>query len=199
MKDFPPLPENFNLSTVNDESINGSETTVERLLSAISVSKASGHDELFNWVLKSISDILAPAITDIFNPSLSECKFPKVRKIADVPLVPKAKNITDFNKDLRPISLTSALSKIAENFIIEYDLKSKLLLRKMDPMQFGFIQGSNTTLEIISMMHTWLAALDGTGSTVRVALLDYRNKLSRCWKIDVIMLSLMLYSECRRC
>ena len=25
------------------------------------------------------------------------------------------------------------------------------------------------------MMHTWLDALDGTGSTVRVALLDYRK------------------------
>jgi hypothetical protein len=28
---------------------------------------------------------------------------------------------------LRPISLTSTLSKIAENLIIEYELKSKLL------------------------------------------------------------------------
>jgi hypothetical protein len=107
MKDFPPLPEDFNLSTDNDEPISVSETTVERLLRAISVSKASGPDELPNWVLKSFSDILAPAITDIFNASFRECKVPKVWKIADVP--------------------------------------------------------------------TWLAALDGTGSTVRVALLDYRK------------------------
>ena len=174
MKEFPPLPEDFNLSTDNDEPISVTETTVERLLRAISVSKASGPDELPNWVLKSFSDILAPAITDIFNASFRECKVPRVWKIADVPPVPKAKNITDFNKDLRPISLTSTLSKIAENLIIEYELKSKLL-RKMDPMQFGFIPGSNTTLALISMMHTWLDALDGTGSTVRVALLDYRK------------------------
>lgn len=94
--------------------------------------------------------------------------------MADVPPVPKTKNIIDFNKDLRPISLTSTLSKIAENIIIEYELKSKLL-RKMDPKQYGFILGSNTTVALISMMHTWLAALDGTGATVRVALLDYRK------------------------
>jgi hypothetical protein len=92
---------------------------VERLLRAISVSKASGPDELPNWVLKSFSDILEPAITDIFNASFRECKVPKVRKIADVPPVPEAKNITDFNKDLRPISLTSTLSQIAENIIME--------------------------------------------------------------------------------
>ena len=59
MKDFPPLPEDFNLSTDNDEPISVSETTVEQLLRAISVSKASGPDELPNWVLKSFSDILA--------------------------------------------------------------------------------------------------------------------------------------------
>ena len=124
--------------------------------------------------LMSFSVILAPAITDILNASFREGRVPKVRKMADVPPVPKTKNITDFNKDLRPISLTSTLSKIAENIIIEYELKSKLL-RKMDPKQYAFIPGSNTTLALISMMHTWLAALDGTGATVRVALLDYRK------------------------
>ena len=96
--------------------------------------------------------------------------MPKVWKTADMPPVPITKNITDFNKDLRPISLTSTWSKIAENIIIEYEL-----LRKMDPKQYGFIPGSNTTLALISIMHTWLAALDGTGATVRVALLDYRK------------------------
>jgi hypothetical protein len=148
MKDCPPLPEDFNLSTDNDEPIIVAETTVERILRAISVSKASGPDELPNWVLKSFSDILAPAITDIFNASFHECKVPKVWKIADVPPVPKAKNITDFNKNFRSISLTSTLSKIAENIIIEYELKSKLL-RKMDTMQFSFIPGLNKTLSLI--------------------------------------------------
>ena len=100
--------------------------------------------------------------------------MPKVWKTADMPPVPITKNITDFSKDLRPISLTSTWSKIAENIIIEYELKSKLL-RKMDPKQYGFIPGSNTTLALISIMHTWLAALDGTGATVRIALLDYRK------------------------
>ena len=174
MKDFSPLPEDFNLQTDNDEPITTSEETVAQLLRAISVSKASGPDELPNWVLKNFSDILAPAITIILNASFRECKVPKVWKMADVPPVPKEVNIFDFNKDLRPISLTSTLSKIAENIVINYELKPKLL-KRMDPMQFGFIPGSNTTIALISMMHTWLAALDGTGSSVRVALLDYRK------------------------
>ena len=42
LKDFVPLPNDFNLPIDNDEPISVSETTVEWLLRAISVSKASG-------------------------------------------------------------------------------------------------------------------------------------------------------------
>ncbi len=121
------MQEDFNLPTDNDEPIIISEIIVERLLRAIRVSKASGPDQLPNWILKRLSYILKPAITDILNTSFRECKVPKAWKIADIPPVPKARNITDFNKDLRPVSLISTLSKIAENIIVEYELKSKLL------------------------------------------------------------------------
>ncbi len=78
-----------------------------------------------------------------------------------------AKDIEDFNKDLRPISLTSTLSKIAEDFIIQHDLKPKLL-NVIDPNQFGFIPGSSTKFALISMLHKWLTATDGSGSAIGV-------------------------------
>jgi hypothetical protein len=53
-------------------------------------------------------------------------------------------------------------------------LKPKLL-NIIDPKQFGFIPGSSTKFALISMLHKWLAATDGTGSAVRVILLDYRK------------------------
>ena len=40
-------------------------------------------------------------------------------KIATTAPLPKAQDIKYFNKDLRPIALTSTLSKIAEEFIIQ--------------------------------------------------------------------------------
>ena len=52
-----------------------------------------------------------------------------------------------------------------------HELKPKIL-QKIDTNQFGFIPKSCTTHAIISMLHSWLAATDGTGSTVKVALLD---------------------------
>ena len=46
--------------------------------------------------------------------------------------IPKHSKGTDFNKDLRPISLTSTLSKVAEGFIIDKEL-TPVLLKSLDP------------------------------------------------------------------
>jgi len=45
----------------------------------------------------------------------------------------------------------------------------------MDPNQFGFIPDSCTTFALISMLHHWFEATDGTGAHVRAALLDYKK------------------------
>ena len=95
-------------------------------------------------------------------------------KLANVTPLPKTVAIEDFNKDLRPISLTPTLSKIAESCIIEQEIRPTLL-KAMDPNQFGFVPNSCTTFALISMLHRWLENTDGTGSRVRVALLDYRK------------------------
>lgn len=47
------------------------------------------------------------------------------------------------------------------------------VLSTIDPSQFGFIPGSPTTFALFSVFHHWLSATDGTGSTVRTALLDF--------------------------
>ena len=80
----------------------------------------------------------------------------------------------DLNKDLRPISLTFTLSKIVESIVIEKELKSTLL-RSIDPCQFGFIPQSSTSVALISMFHRWLSSTEGTGSTIRTVLFDYRE------------------------
>ena len=127
------------------------------------------------WRIKHVSlyGLFTPKSL-ILNASFSESMVPKVWKIANVVPLPKTSTVVDINKDLRPISLTSTLSKIAEDFIIEKALKPAVL-PAIDPAQFGFIPGSCTTFALISMFHHWLHATDGTGSTVRTALLDFRK------------------------
>ena len=147
---------------------------MRRKLREISCARAGRPDDLPNWVLREFADILTAPVADILNSSFSECKIPRAWKIADVSPLPKAPTVNDINKDLRPISLTSTLSKVAESFVIDEDLKP-VLLSAVDPSQFGFIPGSCTTFALISMFHHWLRATDGTGSTVRTALLDFRK------------------------
>lgn len=52
------------------------------------------------------------------------------------------------------------------------------MLEYMDPNQFGFKPYSCTTFALISMLHRWLEATDGTGSYMyaRAALLDYPDR-----------------------
>ena len=174
MQEYNPLSDDVMVSCEDDEPIQVTVDSVAARLSKISAFRAGGPNNLPNWVLKEFSNILAPALTEVLNQSFRESKVPRIWKLADVPPRPKSASIEDFNKDLRPISLTSTLSKVAEGCVIDRALKP-LMLECMDPSQFGFIPGSSTTFALMSMMHHWSEATDGTGAHVRVAILDYKK------------------------
>ena len=88
--------------------------------------------------------------------------------------IPEQKPIKDVNKHLRPISLTPVLSKVAEEFVVAEHLRPSIL-KKIGDNQFGAIPESSKTHALISMVHYWTKHTDGTGSTVRVVLFDYRK------------------------
>ena len=92
-----------------------SEERVQKVLGP----EASGPDNVPNWLLKEYSDILAFPITQILNASYREQRLPTIWKMADVPPLPKKKPVLDLKKDLRPISLTPCVSKVAEEFVVE--------------------------------------------------------------------------------
>jgi hypothetical protein len=79
------------------------------------------------WVLKEYAELLAAPVTEILNISFKECKLPNVWKLADVSPLLKSSSISDFNKDLHPISLTSTLSKVEESIVIEQELNPAFL------------------------------------------------------------------------
>ncbi len=169
IQNYVPLSEDTAVIVHNDETpIIVTESTIARKLQEISTSRSSGPDGISNWVLKTYSDILASPVANIINSSFQSCKVPQV-----VPL-PKTSTVKDLERELRPISLTSTLSKIAERLVIEREVKPTLL-KVVDPQQFGFIPNSSTVLALISMLHCWLSATDGSGSSVRTVFLDYKK------------------------
>lgn len=74
----------------------------------------------------------------------------------------------------RPISLTSSLSKVAEELVVTNYVKPAVV-KIVNPNQFGTIPGSSSVMALISMIHKWLEATDGSGSTISVFLFDYRK------------------------
>ena len=95
-------------------------------------------------------------------------------KKADVVPIQKGKPIQDINRQLRPISLTPILSKLAEEFVVMIYVKPAVM-ELIDSKQFGTVPDSCTTYALISMLHTWNKDTDGNGSTTRVMTFDFRK------------------------
>ena len=134
--------------------------------------KAGGPDGI-NWLLRDYADFLTSPVCDILNASFAEQRLPRSWKDADVTPLIKVKPVTTIAKHIRPISLTPALSKLAEDFVVSKYIGSAVL-ETINSNQFGAIPNSSTLHALISMMHTWAQATDGTSSAVRLVCLDYR-------------------------
>ena len=146
-----------------------SEIDTYLALNKLNPRKPSGSDKLPNWLLKEFAEVLAQPLCTILNSSFREQKFPSTWKLANIAPLIKPKPVTNIS--LRLISLTSALSKVAEDFIVVTYI-SPAILSIIDPDQFGAIPNSSTTYALISMRHDWAEA---TGAAVRNMLLDYRK------------------------
>jgi hypothetical protein len=129
-----------------------SESYVLNELRRLSSNKATGSDGIPNWLLKEYADILSHPITSVLNSSFVEQRLPAPWKNADVIPVPKTKPINDIKNQLRQISLTPAISKIAEGFVIEFHI-GPAILETIDPDQFGAIPKSSTEQALISILH----------------------------------------------
>ena len=111
----------------------------------------------------------------ILNCSYSEARLPQYWKEADIAPVSKQTPVYDVNKNLRPISLTPVLSKLAvcEDFVVDRYVKPAVLAT-VDPRHFGTVPGWSTSEALVSMIPVWNSATDGNGATERVVLLDLK-------------------------
>ena len=133
--------------------------------------------------------------------------------MADVPPLPKKKPVLDLKKDLRLISLTSCVSKVAKEFVVEDVIKPAVLdvirgnqhgaIPKSSSlsgpkwgMGHGAIPKSSTTMALISMLHTWSLGTDGNGVTVRTVVKALANGFNICFNILSILLNGNVESVC---
>ena len=74
---------------------------------------------------------------------------------ADVSPLPKAKPVDVLKKQLRPISLTPCLSKVAEDCVV-VDYVKPAVLQVLDPNQYGVVPKSSTTQFLLNSRKTSL-------------------------------------------
>ena len=147
---------------------------IAKQLSSINVHKAAGPDNTPNWVLKDFAHILPLPISMLTNVSFKKEQLPLIWKCANITPLPKSSTVNDINTDLRPISLTPTISKIAEEYLVVNHVKPAVI-KHIRPDQYGCIPQSSTTHALINLIHHWSKATDSTSSDVRVLIMDYRK------------------------
>ena len=145
---------------------------VENEMAKISLNKSMGPDNIPNWIIRDLAPIIAPAVTSIFNSSLQDGYVPSLWKCANISPIPKVSIPENIETDLRPISLTSVLSKIFESFIAGWIWD--IVKDKLNKNQFGGVKGSSTIHALVKMLHDWNTAIHQHKS-VRIVLLDFKK------------------------
>ena len=87
---------------------------VEKIISSLKNSKASGIDMIDTYILKLIKDDITPAVCHIVNISIQTSKFPTKWKIAKIIPLYKGKGCKLDPKHYRPVAILPILSKVLE-------------------------------------------------------------------------------------
>ena len=134
---------------------------MEKEISDIDINKNGIFDSIPSKILKEMSDICTPILTNVWNIEIvKEEKFPKLLKLAEVTPVYKKENKL-LLKNYRPISILSVSSKLFEkliqNQIISY------IDKFLSPFLSGYRKGYSTQAALISLIEKWKICLDNKG------------------------------------
>ena len=171
--------EHRNLLTHLKSSLSGQELhslpteAVQKVLARVNVKKASGPDKISAKLIKSCKDSLLYVIHKMFELSLSSCVFPSIWKVGEIIPVAK-KDLPQIDNDLRPVMLTSVLSKCLER--VGLALLMPHVEGSLDPLQFAYINGRSTDDATCYLLHRLTKHLDDRYSnTVRATFIDYSS------------------------
>ena len=146
-----PIDNSVQQKLVNNDHLIISLKEVELKLMNTNLKKATGPDDLPNWILRDLSYIIAPPICAIFNQSIRECKLPIEWEKANVTPIPKVHPPRSIQSDVRPISLAPTVSKYLESFIGNYIMEN--IKDRLDHNQYGAMKGLSTTHALIDLLH----------------------------------------------
>ncbi len=146
-----------------------SQHSVLKLLNTLNVSKPAGPDELPPEFLKKIAIYIYQPLTHLFNQCITENSIPDKWKLAYVTPIYKKGNSSDPS-NYRPISVTSATSKIFEKIICTQLFKYLESNNLLTDNQFGYRRNLCTEDAIVKLVEDTKSALNQKKHTAVVFL-----------------------------
>jgi hypothetical protein len=132
---------------------------LEKLLTNINPSKASGPDNIPNRILKECAIHLAPILKTILQCSLDTGELPKDWRDANISSIFQ-KGDKHLPENYRPVSLTSVTCKILEHIICRHLLKHLEKNRILTNLNHGFRSGYSCETQLITTINDFLQEHD---------------------------------------
>ena len=145
--------------------------SVANKLSKLNPNKASGPFDPNVKIIGTFAKYFAEPLCYIFTESFACRVFPDIWKISRVRGIPKSKLCSRVDL-LRPISLTSTLSKVQESYVNDWIYEN--VYDKISSSQFGGLPGTSTIHALIYLLHKWHMAMESPQRIVRITFLDFR-------------------------
>jgi len=153
------------------------EEKILKMLEKLNVSKAPGPDGLHPRILYETRSKITTSLKLIFQASLKLKELPHGLVNANISAVYKKGKKSELC-NYRPISLTSILCKIMEQFISDYIIQHFLHNDLFSKNQFGFLKGRSTMLQLLHIMEEWTAALE-KGGQINTIYTDFEKAFDK--------------------
>ena len=181
LKNNSVLPSNQTFLTQSRlTSLDFSEEEILKIIRALNIHKAHGHDDISIRMIKICDKSLLKPLILLFQNSAKLSYFPDIWKRSNIIPVHK-KNDKQLVKNYRPISLLPIFGKIFEKIIFNkiYHLLEERLL---NPNQSGFRQSDSCINQLLAITHEIFEAFDCNPTLeVRSVFLDISKAFDKVW------------------
>ena len=162
------------LSYMGERTVNSfifSESTTNEVLKVITdfKNKKSTLNNIPIFILKKISHIIAPLISELFNDSIKYGTFPETLKVGRVIPIHKSGSQKDIG-NFRPITTLSVFSKIFEKLVHRRLSKFISKYKLINDNQFGFQKNKNTSDAILEFLDNLYDSLNNNQHPLAIYL-----------------------------
>ena len=160
-----------------DEDISTCDQEVYNILKDLKIDKSPGPDGFHPRLLKELAEPLAKPLKLLFSKTFSQSQIPTEWKKARISAIYK-KGDPRLACNYRPVSLTSAISKICEKVVRRHIMDHLTKNNILTSAQYGFIPGRSIPLQLLNLLNDWAEAWDN-GHSIDCVYLDFSKAFDR--------------------